>query len=73
MTDTPLTGTKAIWMSRTVWGAAISVAAAIAGLFGHGITDADQTMLADALTQIIGIAGGLFAIWGRISATRTLA
>ncbi len=64
-----MTETKSIWMSRTVWGAAIAVLAALAGLLGVSIDEADQGILTDAMMQLMGAAGGVLAIWGRVRAT----
>ena len=58
--------------SRAVWGGIIAVAAVL--LQAGGITlDADtQTRLVDYLFDGIAAVGGLLAIWGRITATKSI-
>lgn len=64
--------TKPWYHSRTVWGALIAIAASIGGTFGIMIGAEEQGVLADAALQIVGAAGALFALFGRLSARQTL-
>lgn len=64
--------TKSIWASRTVWGGIVALLAGIATLFGITLSEADQSILADALLGISSALGGILAIWGRIRATKRI-
>lgn len=66
-------GEKGFWQSKTVWGGIISLAAFAAGWLGYAITAADKAEVVDDITTLIGIAASLFAIYGRVSATKTIA
>lgn len=61
------------YASKTIWGSLISVAAALAAAFGVSIDAATQGAVADVMIQIVGAAGALFAIYGRLTATDTIA
>lgn len=63
---------KAWYMSRTVWGGVVAILASGANVLGLDITNEDQGGLADGLTALAAAAGGLLAIWGRISARTRL-
>ncbi|MEJ1158013.1 hypothetical protein [Prosthecomicrobium sp. N25] len=72
--------TKTLLASRTVWGAAIAVLAAVAGLFGYVVAPDDQARAADLAGEILGlwdrlavVAGGALAIWGRVKASKRIA
>lgn len=60
---------KSWFESKTIWGALLAVAAAVAGAFGISIDENAQQGIADALVQLAGAAGALFAIYGRLTAT----
>ncbi len=60
--------TKPWYMSRTVWGALIAIAASLANAAGVEIKAADEGELADLLVSAAGTIGGLIAIYGRIFA-----
>lgn len=62
-----------IWyLSKTVWGGVVAILASCANLLGLDITNEDQSGLVDGLTALAAAAGGLLAIWGRISARTRL-
>lgn len=65
-------GIKNVLASKTVWGAALAVAGALAGIFHVNFGPADQAAAADAISALISAAGGLIAIWGRITATKKI-
>lgn len=74
-----MTETKPLFRSKTFWGSVVAVGGAIAGLFGFDLTSADQAELTGLIDQTIGvwdslavIAGALLAIYGRITATKTI-
>ena len=63
-------GEKSWWTSRTIWG---GLTALVAGLSGAGlITVQDQADLTQVATAGASVLGGLLAIWGRWTATRSL-
>lgn len=68
-------GQKHWYESRTIWASLIAALAAVATLFGHGMTEEQQGALADALTlaapAVAGVAGILAAIF-RAKATTTV-
>lgn len=60
------------YRSKTVWGAVVAVIASCARLVGLEIAAEDQLQAVDALTTIAAAAGGLIAIYGRVSAHKRL-
>lgn len=64
--------TKAWYMSRTIWSAAIAVIASLAGLAGIDLTGADQSALVDSILQVASAGGAVAAIAGRLAATKRL-
>lgn len=60
------------YMSKTVWGGLVAILASCANLLGLEIAPEDQSGLVDGVTALVAAAGGLLAIWGRISARRRL-
>lgn len=73
-------GSKSWTGSAGVWGGVVAVAAGGANLLGYTISVADQAALASSLNQmvtlvtsIVGIAGGIVAIYGRVKATKVIA
>jgi len=59
-------------MSKTVWGGLIAILASCGNLLGLDIAAEDESGLVDGLTALVAAAGGLVAIWGRISARTRL-
>ncbi len=57
------------YRSKTIWGALISVGAAIAASLGISIDSGTQQDLAAAMVQLTGALGALIAIYGRLTAT----
>ncbi|MGB7286201.1 MAG: hypothetical protein WBC71_04645 [Salaquimonas sp.] len=60
---------KPWYESKTIWGSLIAVAAALSATIGISIDQAAQAELASILVQLVGAAGSLLAIYGRLSAT----
>jgi hypothetical protein len=61
---------KSWWQSRTIWGSIVGVAATIVSLVFHKtVSAADQSAIVDVILTLIGSAGALYAIYGRIVAT----
>lgn len=60
----------AVWCdAKTIWGSLVSVAAALASATGFTIDGAAQTVISDAILQVVAAIGALTAIYGRLSAT----
>ena len=63
-----MTQFKPWYLSKTIWGSAISITCALLGLAGFPMGGIDQGALADHLLQIISALGGVAAIVGRVTA-----
>lgn len=63
---------KPWYLSKTVWGGVLAIAASLANLAGLGISSLEQAELADHMTALLAAAGGIIAIAGRIVAQRKL-
>lgn len=64
-----MTTSKPWYLSKTIWAALVSVAATIAALLGVPIDSATREGLANGLLQAISAMAGLFAIFGRLTAS----
>lgn len=62
--------TKALWQSKTFWGALVAILASLAGFAGFAVDAGDQAVIVETATTIAGALGGLFAIYGRIKASK---
>ena len=63
---------KSWYQSKTVWGALIAVFAPLLQVVGLNLPTGAQTELADGLVTIAGGIGGLIALYGRLSATKSI-
>jgi hypothetical protein len=59
---------KPWYLSRTIWGAGISVAATLGAMFGLPVDQAAQTALTEAILQTVSAVAGIVAIFGRLGA-----
>jgi branched-subunit amino acid ABC-type transport system permease component len=59
---------KSLLASKTFWGAAVAILAAIAARMGHPILADDQTTLINDGMTMATVIGGLFSIYGRMVA-----
>lgn len=64
--------TKSWYMSKTVWGGLIAVAAGAAGAFGYTIAPDDQAQIVDAVVAVATVVGGLLAVFGRVKASKAV-
>lgn len=64
--------TKSWYMSKTVWGGLIAVAAGAAGAFGYTIAPDDQAQIVDAVVVVATVVGGLLAVFGRVKASKAV-
>lgn len=62
--------TKAWHQSKTIWGALVAILASVLQAAGAPLEPGMERDLVEALTTLAGAAGGLFAIYGRLSADR---
>lgn len=69
----PVTDTKSILASRTVWANAIGLAAVALGFFGYDTAGLDATGLAEAIVQIVAAASFVASTIFRVVATKQLA
>lgn len=65
-------GEKPWYLSRTIWGSLVSVAAAIGAAAGMQLDGHTHEEIVQALVQLCGAAGSLFAIYGRFSASERI-
>ena len=64
---------KSLLMSKTVWGALVSLAATALAAGRHvAISPADQSVIVDVIIQAIAASGALAAIWGRSVAVKKI-
>ncbi|MFZ2101418.1 MAG: hypothetical protein WAU86_12725 [Oricola sp.] len=64
---------KPWYLSRTIWGALVSIAATLASMLGLPVDAGGQAALTDALLQTVSAIAGIVAILGRVSATSRIA
>ena len=60
------------WQSKTIWGALVAVVASLLGAFGITPEIGQQEEITDALIQLAGALGALFAVFGRLSANSVI-
>jgi lysozyme family protein len=68
----PMTESKSIFASKTVWGALVAIAAQLLLIAGFTITPQAQSVAVDILTQLVGVGGTMFALWGRLVASHKI-
>ena len=68
-----MTDVKGFFESKTVWGGLIAFGAGIAGLLGYAVADADAEQIVAYITGGASIVGALYAIYGRIVASKKIA
>ncbi|PSM18140.1 MULTISPECIES: hypothetical protein [Nitratireductor] len=64
-----MTATKPWYMSRTVWASLITVLTGTAGLLGVPVGALDNAALTETVLETVTAISGLFALFGRLSAT----
>lgn len=67
-----MNGVKGLVASKTFWGAALAVVGSIAGLLGYGFSPEEQKAVIEIGTTLATAFGGLFAIYGRVKATKKI-
>jgi hypothetical protein len=67
-----MNGFKSLFVSKTFWGAAVGIlAAALAGAH-YTLSAEDQRTIVDIVVALIGFGGNLFAIYGRVVASKKI-
>ena len=64
--------TKKWYESKTIWGSIVTIAASVAGMFGHPIDEATQANIMTNITSAITAIGGLWTMFGRIAADKRI-
>lgn len=59
---------KPWYLSRTIWAALVTIAAAAAGLLGLPIAEGDAAGLTDTILETVTAIAGLIALVGRLAA-----
>jgi hypothetical protein len=67
-----MTLTKPWYLSKTIWASIVTIGTAVAGLFGAPMAGVDNAALTETILQAISALSGLFAIFGRISASEKI-
>ena len=62
--------TKQWYLSKTVWGALVAIAASLLRGMGLELGPDAQSQLADDFVSLAGAIGGLIAIYGRLTAEK---
>lgn len=65
--------TKEWYRSKTIWGATVALAGAVAGLFGIETSAEANEAVAAALTNLATAIGAAVAIFGRFRAREPIA
>ncbi len=65
-------GTKKWYESKTIWASIVTVAAAVAGMFGYTIDTDTQNAIISNITSLVAAVGGVIAMWGRIVADKKI-
>lgn len=63
---------KSFLKSKTIWGAVIAVAPAVASMIGLSLSSADASEAVTHLDSIVTAVGGLIVIYGRVTATKAI-
>jgi hypothetical protein len=64
--------TQKWYQSKTIWGVVVAVIAMILKQFGKEIGAEDQANLVNILLSVAEYGGSLFAIYGRVRATKAI-
>ncbi len=59
--------------AKTIWATLVSVSATAATFFGYNVDMATQAGVTEGLLQVVSAVSGLFAIFGRLSASQRIA
>lgn len=60
---------KPWYLSKTVWSGIVTALASLGGLLGFQFFEGAEDAAVEVILQLIAAFGGLFAIYGRFTAT----
>ena len=63
---------KGLLQSRTFWGAAVAVLGGIGGMLGFTFGPDEQQAFVELATTIVTAVGGVYAMYGRVKATKKI-
>jgi hypothetical protein len=63
---------KTLTQSRTFWGAVVALGGSALSLGHYSLSPADAAQAVDLVSGLASAAGGLFAIYGRVVATKQI-
>ena len=64
---------KPWYLSKTIWGALVSVGATLGAMAGLPVDPSGQAALTEALLQTVSAVAGIVAILGRVGADSRIA
>jgi hypothetical protein len=64
---------KTLWQSKTFWGAAVAVIGSGLSIGHYTLSPADAAQAVELISGIMSAAGSLYAIYGRVVASRRIA
>lgn len=63
---------KSFFLSKTVWGGGVAAISGLALLFGYNFGMDDQAAVVQSIEKIVAEFGSLFAVYGRVMATKMI-
>lgn len=57
---------------KTFIGAGVAALGAVASLFGYTVTEGDMTQFVENIGNIVTLLGSIYAIYGRVKATKKI-
>jgi hypothetical protein len=63
---------KKWWQSEGIWGGVAALVATVAGFLGYAVSAEDKVAIEAVLASIVAAVGSLFAIHGRIRASKRI-
>lgn len=63
---------KTMIQSKTVMGGFIAILASLANLIGYSVSPGEQASLVEAIISAAGALGGMWAVIGRVVATKRI-
>ena len=67
-----MTDVKGFFERKAIWGGLVAFAAAVAGLIGYAVSDADAEQIVAYVTGGAGAVSALYAMYGRIVASKKI-
>lgn len=64
---------KVWYQSRSVIGSVVTILALICGLFNLTVDEQAQSDIVNLTVVVVGVVGSEVSIWGRVTATKTIA